>query len=240
MQNAASSSEQHYFLKNMPIVSANGYAVDVWQCQSVNQEMLHNSLFKKSTDWIREKVLKPDCLLKSIEAQDLRGVMDAVDAGISVNYKDIKGRTALHLSVNFETHIGLQITSFLLLRNANVFVKDRTRYMRTPLLQAVKSRNIEAVKLLLGEQADIDETDAIGRTALIYACEHDLEDIAQILISHGADIHKRDLHGNTAALVARPRLSHILSATDESFATDNEFWDLFGTWGGRDYEDEMF
>lgn len=234
------SSEQHYFLKNMPLVSANGYAIDVWQASMINSEMTQNDLFKKSTDWVRSKQQDPDSLLRSIESGDLKGVMEAIDAGVSVNHTNNKGKSALALSVRQnKNHQSNQIIKFLLVRNARVNVRDSTIYKRTPLLSAVKDDNLEAVKLLVNENADIDAPDALGRTPLIYACLHNREEIAEYLISKQADITKCDYTGLTAKLASRGHLRDLLSG-DKNKDPDNEFWSLFGTWGGRDYEQEMF
>jgi ankyrin repeat protein len=220
------NNSKHYFLKNMPIVSANGFSIDVWQAMLVNQEMVTNSLFQQSTNWIRSMQNDPQCLIKSVKNGDLRGVMDAVDANISVNLTDIKGRTALHLSVKNCSEKGLQITKFLLLKNARTEIEDSSRYRRTSLLAAVKANNIDAVRLLLDENAYIDATDAMGRTSLIYAAEHEYDDIKELLIERGADKSCVDSIGRTAKLASKQ--------------DGNEFWSLFGTWGGRDYEEDMF
>ena len=216
---------KHYFLKNMPIVSANGYSIDVWQAMLVNQEMLKNSLFQKSTSWIRLKQNDPQCLIRSVKDGNLREVMDAVDANICVDLTDKKGRTALNLSVKNSSDEGIKITKFLLLRNAKTEIEDTTFFRRTPLLSAVKANNVDAVRLLLDENAYVDATDAMGRTSLIYAAEHEYDDIKEILIFKGADKSCVDLIGRTAKLAAK---------------NDGEFWSLFGTWGGRDYEEDMF
>jgi len=218
---------KHYFLKNMPIVSANGYSIDIWQAMLLNQEMLKNSLFQQSTSWIRLKQNDPQCLLTSVKDGDLRGVMDAVDANICVDLTDKKGRTALNLSVKNASDEGIKITKFLLLKNAKTEIEDWTRYRRTPLLSAVKANNLDAVRLLLDENAYVDATDAMGRTSLIYAAElgYEYDDIKELLISKGADKSCVDLIGRTAKLASK---------------YDGEFWSLFGTWGGRDYEEDMF
>jgi ankyrin repeat protein len=231
-------TEQHYFLKNMPLVSANGYAIDVWQASLINNEMTQNDLLKRSTDWVRSKQQDPDCLLRNIESGDLKGVMEAIDAGVSVNHTNLKGKSALALSVSQNKNQSHQITKFLLVRNARVNVSDSTSYKRTPLLAAVKANNLEAVQLLVNENADIDAPDALGRTPLIYACLHNREEIAEYLISKEADIEKCDYSGMTAKLASRGHLKDILKK--KSMYDDNEIWSLFGTWGGRDYEEEMF
>ena len=65
-------------------------------------------------------------------------------------------------------------------------------YTATPLFAAVQSRNIEAVKLLLQFNVDLNSSASIhpetngGATAMYYAATHGLLDIAMLLHSYGA------------------------------------------------------
>jgi ankyrin repeat protein len=223
------TEEAHYFLKNIPIISANGYAIDVWRGFLINKEMQSNTLFAKTTEWIRQKRNNPSSLLRSVKQCDLLGVLQALDCGISTEVEDSRGRTALHLSMKNSSSDGLRIIELLLVRNANVNARDSTQWMRTPLFYAVKWNNIEAAQLLLDEKCRIDDTDTCGRTPLVCACENNCEEIVEVLLQYGADPTICDLYGNTPMLLlTRNRLSD-----------EQEFWSLFGTWGGRDYEQEM-
>ena len=65
-------------------------------------------------------------------------------------------------------------------------------YTATPLFAAVQSRNIEAVKLLLQFNVDLNSSASVhpdtngGATAMYYAATHGLLDIAMLLHSYGA------------------------------------------------------
>jgi hypothetical protein len=65
-------------------------------------------------------------------------------------------------------------------------------YTATPLFAAVQARNIEAVKLLLQVNTDVNSSASIhpdtdgGATAMYYAAKHGLLEIAMFLHSYGA------------------------------------------------------
>jgi ankyrin repeat protein len=226
------TEEAHYFLKNIPIISANGYAIDIWRAFLINREMQSNVLFAKTTEWIRQKQTDPSSLLRSVKDCDIKGVLQALDCGISTEVEDFKGRTALHLSTKNCSRDGLRILELLLVRNANVNSRDSTRFRRTPLHSAVKSNNFDAVQLLLDEKCAIDNTDACGRTALVCACEYKNDEMIELLLNYGADPNVCDMYGNSPLLL-------LMKNRDERISDEEEFWRMFGTWGGRDYEQEM-
>ena len=58
-----------------------------------------------------------------------------------------------------------------------------------PLTCATKWDHIEAVELLLANNADINSTDDSCMTALMWAAEKGHTDIARLLISRGADVN---------------------------------------------------
>jgi len=59
----------------------------------------------------------------------------------------------------------------------------------------------EAVKRLLDAGADINETDDVGRTALMVACKEDNHECALYLIERGADIFMKTEHFKTTAFL---------------------------------------
>ncbi|MBA0750410.1 hypothetical protein Gogos_001821 [Gossypium gossypioides] len=74
---------------------------------------------------------------------DLEGIKDLLDSGTNVNFKDIDGRTALHVAACQ----GLtDVVRLLLDRGAEVDSKDR--WGSTPLADAVYYKNQDVIKLL--------------------------------------------------------------------------------------------
>jgi outer membrane protein assembly factor BamB len=63
------------------------------------------------------------------------------------------------------------------------------------LREAITASNIEQVRALLQQGADVNAVDSYGWDALIYAAIFDNQDIVKLLIDQGADATYRDPHG---------------------------------------------
>lgn len=73
----------------------------------------------------------------------------------------------------------------------------------TALMTAARSGSLEAVKLLLAREANVNATESRrGQTALMWAIAEQHPELVPILIEHGADIHIRSKGGLTAFLFA--------------------------------------
>lgn len=62
----------------------------------------------------------------------------------------------------------------------------------TKLMRAAGSGNIEQVKALLENGADVEEVDSNGQTALFYAACNGHDHIVTLLLDHGADLNRSD------------------------------------------------
>jgi Ankyrin repeats (3 copies)/Ankyrin repeats (many copies) len=69
----------------------------------------------------------------------------------------------------------------------------------TPLMRAVDNGDVNAVRRLLAEGANVNAKDRWGRTALIHACGHGCRNEALVtaLLQAGADANASDLSGDT-------------------------------------------
>ena len=104
-------------------------------------------------------------LLSAIEHGDPKTMLDLLDRGVSPDFADYAGRTALmYAAINGQVRV---ITRALLDNGANV---NRTsRDGTTALMAAAIFGNPEGVRMLLESGARIDARDTAGRSALDWA-----------------------------------------------------------------------
>ena len=72
----------------------------------------------------------------------------------------------------------------------------------TPLMNAIKCRNIRVIKTLIDAGVDVNAKDIIGCSALNMALQHDDIKIMNILIKAGADVNNKDKEGYTVLIRA--------------------------------------
>jgi ankyrin repeat protein len=75
--------------------------------------------------------------------------------------------------------------------------------LNSSLIQAVKDGDIDRVRLLIAQGADINTRDNRGGTPLHWAVYYNRKEIAKLLLMQGADINIKDKNGLTAIDVAR-------------------------------------
>jgi ankyrin repeat protein len=71
-----------------------------------------------------------------------------------------------------------------------------------PLFKAVKEGNLDEVKSLLGEGADVNVRTASGSTPLMFAADYNRPDIVTFLLQHGANVNAKNGANNTALIFA--------------------------------------
>lgn len=92
----------------------------------------------------------------------------------------------------------------LVSKGGNVnFVKQQGWVKVNLLITAVNKKNIEAVKVLLQNGADINWGDGFNTTALMYAASSGNIEIVNLLLINGADIKHKDQQGNDAISTAK-------------------------------------
>ncbi|KAL3508992.1 hypothetical protein ACH5RR_028393 [Cinchona calisaya] len=82
-------------------------------------------------------------LMYTANEGDVEGINEVLDSGTSVNFRDIDGRTALHVAACQGQG---DVIELLLRRGAEVDVKDR--WGSTPLADAIYYKNSDVIKLL--------------------------------------------------------------------------------------------
>lgn len=75
-------------------------------------------------------------------------------------------------------------------------------YSCTPLIYAVRIKEIEMVKNLIAKNADLNTTDCFNKTALVYAIEENNEAMVSLLIANKANINTFHLNNETPLFFA--------------------------------------
>ncbi len=87
-------------------------------------------------------------------------------------------------------------------RGADLEWKNKDYYYYTPLIVGSAWGRTEAVRLLLNEGADINNTDGDKQTALFLACWNKREEVIRILLKSGADVEKTNVNQETPLILA--------------------------------------
>lgn len=98
--------------------------------------------------------------------------------------------------------------------NKSYIIKSDDKYYRTQttlLLQAINNHNIEIVKLLIKNNANIDQANSRGETPLLSAMRNRTYKIANYLIDKGVKLNTTDIAGNSL-------LSYSIKAQNEGLA----------------------
>ncbi|WP_293305400.1 ankyrin repeat domain-containing protein [Pedobacter sp. UBA5917] len=84
------------------------------------------------------------------------------------------------------------------------YIKSVGPWMKVNMLiTAVNNKNVDIVKLLLENKADVNWRDGFNTTALMYAAAKANRTIIDMLLDNGADINANDGKGNTVLSAAK-------------------------------------
>ncbi|KAJ3112420.1 hypothetical protein HDU96_004563 [Phlyctochytrium bullatum] len=120
-----------------------------------------------------------------------------LDAGAEVDARNDFGTTALAFACAEGSDVSDRI-SLLIKRGASVNPPSRDK--SSPLIEAARSQNLDAIKTLLKAGADVDWVDRKGETALHYAIQDKTPNgmaVCRLLLDAGADPKIADDHGRT-------------------------------------------
>ena len=122
-----------------------------------------------------------------------------LDHGANIEAEsELQGARALHLAADFG-----DLAMITLLLDFDAEIDSRAGNTRTPLIRAAAAGHLEAVALLLGYGAAIDEHEnVIGRTALHLAAFHGHVEVVKLLVEGGAKVDARDNRGYTPFILA--------------------------------------
>ena len=89
-----------------------------------------------------------------------------------------------------------------LAKGVDIELADSPSNPWTPLINAVRFKQLEAAKVLIEHKAVVDRLDKHEWTALHHACVKGFEEIGALLLDNGADINKRNRSGFTPLMNA--------------------------------------
>jgi ankyrin repeat protein len=81
-------------------------------------------------------------------------------------------------------------------------VNSKDRHGHTPLIDAAKGGDLEAVKDLLHRGAEVDAQSEKGKTALHYAAANGHVEVVKLLLANGAQVDARDHEWRTPLMLA--------------------------------------
>ena len=138
-------------------------------------------------------------LLNGINGRKIEMVKEAIANGANVNTFNINIISPLHYAVS-KSHN--EIVELLISKGADVnFMADVSRNRRSthsrglsPLIVAINVHNVEGVRMLLVNGADINAKDGNtnGESPLFYSLNNDNIEITKMLIDEGADFNMRN------------------------------------------------
>ncbi|MBU2978742.1 ankyrin repeat domain-containing protein [Alteromonas sp. C1M14] len=128
-------------------------------------------------------------------------------AGLDANVADNKGYTALILAA----YHGHSDTVTFLINQAHANPCQEDARGNTALMGAIFKGHVSVAKQLVFADCDVDETNAQGQTALMFASLFDRTDIVETLLAEGADPQHKDKSGNSVADIALSQGNYALA-----------------------------
>jgi ankyrin repeat/protein kinase domain-containing protein 1 len=110
-----------------------------------------------------------------------------LEKGVDIDAISSTGHTALLSVFDTESSLSESILNLLLAKGANVTISESSRHMAA-LHFAAEDGNEWAVRSLLGNGANVMDSDYLGYTALHMAAECGNEAAVRILLDKGADV----------------------------------------------------
>ncbi|MEI0559937.1 ankyrin repeat domain-containing protein, partial [Brachyspira intermedia] len=203
--------------------SADDYMFYAYNNYDIAKLLVDNDVFNLNTNTTREQAIKLvqdgkyyeiEKLLSSEDSNNIDGydeLMNAISKGdMKALEKLIKDDTDLNKQYDKITPLGLaaarndkEIVKFLVEKGADINLEDGYGY--TPLIKAMKYRNIDLAKNIVDLKPDLNAIcSATGDTPLTYLAREVWfgTDLCYYMIKNGADVNKKNDNGDTPLIVA--------------------------------------
>ncbi|MEI0549047.1 ankyrin repeat domain-containing protein [Brachyspira intermedia] len=203
--------------------SADDYMLYAYNNYDITKLLVDNDVFNLNTNTTKEEAIKLvkdgkyyeiEKLLSSEDSNNIDGydeLMNAISKGdMKALEKLIKDDTDLNKQYDKITPLGLAaarndktMVKFLVEKGADINLEDGYGY--TPLIKAMKYRNIDLAKNIIDLKADLNAVcSATGDTPLTYLVREVWfgTDLCYYMIKNGADVNKKNDNGDTPLIVA--------------------------------------
>ncbi|MEI0492217.1 ankyrin repeat domain-containing protein [Brachyspira intermedia] len=203
--------------------SADDYMLYAYNNYDITKLLVDNDVFNLNTNTTREQAIKLvqdgkyyeiEKLLSSEDSNNIDGydeLMNAISKGdMKALEKLIKDDTDLNKQYDKITPLGLaaarndkEMVKFLVEKGADINLEDGYGY--TPLIKAMKYRNIDLAKNIVDLKPDLNAIcSATGDTPLTYLAREVWfgTDLCYYMIKNGADVNKKNDNGDTPLIVA--------------------------------------
>lgn len=126
---------------------------------------------------------------------DRAGIEKQLQAGATINEKDVEGNTPLHVAVEASKN-EIATVQCLLENGASPNACNAIGAVPLHYVCLRKTNHRSIANILLENGAQIDDQTFSGRTALSFACEHQVPELVEILCIFGANPNIVDKDGN--------------------------------------------
>ena len=209
--------------KGANLNSADDYMLYAYNNYDITKLLVDNDVFNLNTNTTREEAIKLvkdgkyyeiEKLLLSEDSNNIDGydeLMNAISKGdMKALEKLVKDDTDLNKQYDKITPLGLaaarndkEMVKFLVEKGADINLEDGYGY--TPLIKAMKYRNIDLAKNIVDLKPDLNAIcSATGDTPLTYLAREVWfgTDLCYYMIKNGADVNKKNDNGDTPLIVA--------------------------------------
>ena len=159
--------------------------------------MRRRTLLAGGAAWTSWVVADDPALVGAADAGDMATLRRLLDAGVPVDARDGRGRTALLAATHADR---IDAARLLIERGADVNAKDQMQ--DSPFLYAGAEGRLHILRLTLAAGADLASTNRYGGTALIPAAHHGHVETVRELLKTRIDIDHVNRLGWTALLEA--------------------------------------
>ncbi|MCB0377519.1 MAG: ankyrin repeat domain-containing protein [Bdellovibrionales bacterium] len=156
------------------------------------------------------------------------GARSLVEAGASLDAKDIQSKTALHRAIEKTFN---SLSTFLISKMSKDQLNTKDAFDSTALSLAVDMQNAEVAPALIDAGVDVNIKDHHGRLPLHYAMSWNFEEVAKKLISLTSNLNASDARGESPIHVAsrNKNLNYLTWLLDAGALIDRQDYSSFYT-----------